>query len=490
MLLKRSSFLLLFVGLAGCVVAYASALFVEPGLADPVNTIVPIVLGLLVLYVGYRNVVHNHLLMWTPLPYFLGACALYFSAGPTLYFFGDKDLIWRVNQTHPVTSQELLTVNLLNTISILMIMGAYYLALRWYGSYRSIVPRERAARGPARIKLAVLLFLGIGLPVKYLIILPYQLGITDTLVAGVVIQLQYLIPVAIVLLCILAFRCGGIWHVMFYATVAAELLTSTLTFAKTDVLTTLVMLTLGAFAVYPRPRTLAAGFLAVLIAYVLLVPLVFYGRSASGEIEQAGLAERLEIVRSYLAAGAPKNDDQVQVWWERLSYAKHQAFAMGEYDRGRPGDTVVLALYIPIPRAVWPDKPAISVGREFYFLMAKTRHALSAPGIFAEAYWNGGWWLVVFVCVYVGGVFAGFTVYAVRRVALQQFLFLPVIFFGIKMGFRPDGWFASTYVGDLLNAVLLHVVLAIVAALIPARIAATRAAGIKEPALENAVARQ
>jgi hypothetical protein len=44
-----------------------------------------------------------------------------------------------------------------------------------------------------------------------------------------------------------------------------------------------------------------------------------------------------------------------------------------------------------------------------------------------------------------------------------------VVFFGIGAGFRPDGLFASNYVGDVLNAIMMHWVLVAILAIIPMR---------------------
>jgi hypothetical protein len=471
--LERSSFALLFLGLGACLVAYWATAFGRHELIDLTNMTVPLVMGGILLYAAYRNIAYNHLLVWSPLPYFLVSCTLYFSIGPALYYFGSESLIWEVNQIYGTTPEELLRTNLLNAIGISIVLGTLYISLSLLSSVRKIIPNQQADYSTEMIQLKVgaTILLGIGLPTKYLLTLPYELNMLDYIVPGVVYRLQSTIPIAIVMLCVLAHRSGGIWRVLFYGVTVAELFTATMTFSKLDVLITLMMLTLGYFVVYPRPRTLAVGFCAILLVYVLLVPLVLYGRAETSQFaEGAGLGDRFEIVQKYLADGTPDDaGESEQGWWGRLGYAPYQAFVMAEYDAGRPGETVELALYIPIPRSLWPEKPTIAVGRDLYYLMTGHTTTQVAAGIFAEAYWNGGWLLVIIVCVYVGILFASFTIYSLRRMALQQFFFLPVVFFGINVGFRADGLFASTYVGDVLNAIVMHWVLVAILAVIPMR---------------------
>jgi len=470
---ERNSFSLLFVGLGACLVAYWSTALGRPEFTDLANMVIPPLMGGILLYAGYRNVLHNHLLIWTPLPYFLGSCALFFSVGPALYHFGSEDLIWRVDGSYALTPRELLRTNMLNVLGILIVLCSLYASLSLFNRAQRIMPtwRENGSAAMVQLKIGTTLLLGVGLPLKYLLILPYEFNMLEFTVPGIIYQLQNTIPIALLMLCILAHRRGGIWLMIFYGLAVAELLTGTLTFSKREVVITLIMMTLGYYVVYPRLRTLVVGVCAMLVAYVLLVPMVLYGRAETNQFAGgAGLADRFEIVQKYLAEATPDDPGgHEQGWWQRLGYAPYQAFVMAEYDAGRPGETVELALYIPIPRSLWPEKPTITVGRDLYYMMTGRTSTQVGATTFAEAYWNGGWLLVIIVCVYVGMVYAGFTIYSLRRMALQQFFFLPVIFFGIQLGLSPTNWFASTYVGSVLIAILMHWVLVAILAVIPTR---------------------
>jgi len=198
-----------------------------------------------------------------------------------------------------------------------------------------------------------------------------------------------------------------------------------------------------------------------------LTPLIPYGRGEifgkSGGFQQAGLGERLSILLSYFPfGGTTKHGTLVghQPWWSRLNYANAQTFAMNRYDQGQPGDSFKLAIYAPIPRFIWFNKPSITdVGKEFNYLATGNYFSSSAPGFFAEAYWNGGYAMVFIACFYVGVLFCCFTYYSIKKMQNNELLFLPIIFLGIRMGFRPDGWFVAEYIGTPLIAIFTHLAL-------------------------------
>ena len=54
-----------------------------------------------------------------------------------------------------------------------------------------------------------------------------------------------------------------------------------------------------------------------------------------------------------------------QAWWDRLSYAKYQGYAIEAYDMGYPGETFKQFKYIFIPRLIYPDKPNLNPGAAY-----------------------------------------------------------------------------------------------------------------------------
>src|SRR5690242_7314258 len=57
------------------------------------NVVGPSTLCLVSFFFGYRLVQRNPLAVWTPLPWLLAACGIYFGFGPLVYTFGSDSMI-------------------------------------------------------------------------------------------------------------------------------------------------------------------------------------------------------------------------------------------------------------------------------------------------------------------------------------------------------------------------------------------------------------
>ena len=428
------------------------------------DKILPIAFCGTLVWTAFQLIRANRLMIWTPLPWFLAACAAYFGFGPLVYHFGRSGTVAVLSTFYPVEESDLWHTNILNAISVFVVMASYMLGARLVRIDRHPIVQEVDT---GLLQRTAIIFLSLGLAVKYLLALPYYFGMLDLTVPGGILQLQSFSLLAIIVVMVLVSKGGTKWRLVLYPLVAAELATAILEFSKMSVLITLMTLTLGWYLTRPRAWVLFAGAALLVTTYVATTPLVPFGRgeivNRTGTIYQAGLAERAEILTGYLESGDASGGVEFsghQSWWARLSYVNAQTFAMRSYDGGSPGRSFTLAGYAFVPRALWPDKPSITgVAEDFTFLVTGIRASSSAPGAFAEAYWNGGWLMVVLSCVYLGVLFTGFSYYAVRRMALMDVSLLPVVFIGIRMGFRPDGWFAAEYVGALAIAVVLHLAL-------------------------------
>jgi hypothetical protein len=270
--------------------------------------------------------------------------------------------------------------------------------------------------------------------------------------------------IAIILLFVLIH--GGYRHYqwLLYVVIGVELLSALLTFSKLEVIEVFVAVGLGFYLGRPNLRVLIVGGIGVILLYVfVLSPFLSFARVAAGAVGVGSAAEVGESVVSY--AETPRHDlagfvPGIQGWWTRLSYSNAQAFVMDAYDHGARGESVGLAVYAFLPRLLFPDKPVMTPGREFTAAVrGDVTETSTGPGVFGEAYWNGGWTMVVAICLYIGAVFAAFAAFAVRAIAAKRYEYLPIIMIGIKMGYRPDDWFVATYVGALANALVLYIVL-------------------------------
>jgi hypothetical protein len=133
---------------------------------------------------------------------------------------------------------------------------------------------------------------------------------------------------------------------------------------------------------------------------------------------------------------------------------------MEQYDEGQPGSSLRLALIAWVPRALWPSKPIIESGVDLHEKM--TGHSGPSFGIgwFAEAYWNGGWTMVIFISAGIGVLFAFLEAAIIKAVRTGKLWILPVGLLWIRSGLRSDGWVHTEIVGPavftLLYLELLH----------------------------------
>lgn len=242
---------------------------------------------------------------------------------------------------------------------------------------------------------------------------------------------------------------------------ALELTVGLLTLAKLELLMTVLMIFLGVYYARRKVAVLVAGGVVCVGLYILVTPLVSAVRMDLTGQKDRGAWTRVEYLWTRIEQGNFQSDaveSDTQFWWARLNYANTQAFAMNEYDAGQPGLTFLYVIYTFVPRALWPDKPVIDFGKDFNQLILDNPDSQTGVGIFGEAYWNGGWILVLLTGIVVGLEFAVFTRLALKEMAGTNFRWLPCAFIGVYMGLRPDDWFVTIYVGQAVICAAYFVV--------------------------------
>lgn len=457
--IKYSALVRLAFVLVGLFLAYlVEGVLPGDGWRHLVNSLAPAILFGACLWTAYDIVRANPRTLWTPIPWFLAASGLFFGLGPLSYTFGDEAMIAYMDSFCPVSPNDLWRTNLLNAIGILLITTAFLGCSLFMDRRR---PRRELPKKPlqadrARAEIGVYLFLGIGLPLHYLLILPYELGRLPFTVPGTILALSCLVPLGIFMLAYLATGFGQQWTAFFWLLCCSELVVEFLRFNKSAFLMVLIMAVLGRYMASRKMADLVMGALFTFSVYVALAPIVSWGRNQlaweGGEQHHASLEERLNLVGRGIELWSMDRLDLEgnKSWWIRLSYANVQTFAINLYDNGRPGDTFGLVIYGPIPRFLWPDKPILTPGLDFSELAGQGRTSHTGIGVFGEAYWNGGWLFVVLSCSYIGVLFAWLSRSALSAQARSEWLLLPCAFLGIQAGAAITDWFATAYVNGML----------------------------------------
>ena len=425
------------------------------------NQIGPIIFFVACLWGGYRNIEINPLAIWTPVPWFLLACAAYYGLGPLIYHFGSAVSVNHVNAFFFVDELALLRTNLLNAAGLVLVVFFYYLGRRL------LLIRKKAwfrRFNPWEVVLLVFSFIVIGFSIRIILTLYHNFSSLPLQLPGSIVYLSTLSKISILLLFVLISRGFSRYWWLLAILIIIEFVIALMAHSKMAVIEVLIVSVLGFYIIRPNIRILIAGGVSIIFLYVfILSPFVAFARHAAGTIGVESPREVTESIANYFEAELddPSEFDYVpQGWWTRLTYSSAQAFAMYDYDENSGGETIQLMRYVLLPRLFFPDKPVMTPGRDFTAAVTgeETKTA-TAPGIFAEAYWNGGWLVFIMVNIYVGFLFAGLSAFSERTIAAGKFEYLPLLLIGISMGYQPTGWFVVVYVAPLLNFIAMYVVL-------------------------------
>ena len=434
---------------------------------DLLNLLVPILLGMSSLLLGWQIVRQSPLAIWNPLVWFLLACSIYYGLGQLVHLLGNADTVQRVNTIYFVDPAGLARTNFLHTVGVMITVSVYALVSALFKQWKrtampdvgSLAQEQRSTR---EARPAALLFLCIGVPIKYLLQLPYDLGLLTWIVPGSVKYLGTLSGVAIIPLYWLYKKQGGIYRPTFFALVISEFLVSLVSLSKLEMIKTALFLVLGAQLLKPGLKKLLLSGIMIVAAYVFIAsPFVNFARVAAGRVAAKDLSQAIDLVEQFNAKGRTVQDVQfpnAQLWWTRLAYSNVELFAMRQYDRGHPGTTFWLAPYTLIPRFIMPDKPGMTSGLEFTHLIEGNKNSLTFTGLGAlgEGYWNGGWLGVTAVGVVMGVLLAAFYHFSIRTLGARIFMFLPISMAGIMLGLRIDDWFVPTYLGGTVQLLFLY----------------------------------
>ena len=431
------------------------------------NLLVPILFGTSNLLLGWQILRQSPSAIWNPLVWLLLASTLYYGVGQLIHLLGNDDSVQRVNSLYFVDQLGLARTNFLHTVGVVIIVGAYALTASLLKLQKSTAlpddenpaQEQRTAR---EAQSAALLFLCIGLPIKYLLELPYNLGLLKWVLPGSIQYLGTLSGLAIVPLYWLYKKRGGIYRFAFFSLVTSECLVSLVSLSKLEMIKTALFFVLGIQVVKPGLKKLALSGIMIVAAYVLIFnPFVTFARVAVGRAAAKDLSQAFDVVAQFNAERRIVQDVQfpeAQLWWTRLAYSNVELFAMRQYDRGYPGKTLRLAPYALIPRFVYPEKPMMTSGLELTYLITGDRNLMSFTGLGAlgEGYWNGGWVGVTVVGIMIGVLLAILAHFSIRTLEERIFIFLPISMGGIIMGLRIDDWFVPTYLGTSAQLLLMY----------------------------------
>jgi hypothetical protein len=445
---------------SGLVLSIATPdLFGNSDAVDLANVVLPVVCMVSCGVVAAWRIARDGVMVFDPLTWCLVICVFNFGLGPLVYVFGDADTLAVCDALYVVRGADLLRTNLLNAFGILFVITGTMIV--------RLAPERWLIVHPQPMSLSDMrsLFVGlctVGLATKYLLVVPYMLGVFGFAVPGFLLFFSKLTLVAI---CLGAFLWGSGAKTMLVPTIALlglEMGYGLLTFGKADFLLGPIMFFIGMFLTKKEYWIVLLGLVVNVMLVFWITPLSHRGRermalTSSDAREQRGarvsLQERVDFLVDYFQGSLDLPEQEgaaIKNTWTRYSFANVQSFAMNEHDSGRSNNILTNALIVFIPRILWPDKPNVSaVGEEFNYLVSRQRGSSLAVTVFGEAYWSGGWVSVALISSFVGVVFAVLGVWTYQFIRAGDLLWLPIAFAGIQMGTSIESWFVTTYLGAL-----------------------------------------
>ena len=364
--------------------------------------------------------------------------------GPLVEIYSNEITLLTLSITKlAVSPEELLRANKLSSLGVTLALMGFWFHLRWRDrTWASTVSQFRPVISPERVALAFVL--GGGL-LKYLLLKPAQWGMIDIVIPGSVTNVGYLLELGFAILAFLAMKKNRRAGVLFLILWPPSLFLTILSFSKTEMVVAMLLPLIGAYLADRKLLRLIAGLSVVAFVFIVAQPWVHYGRAIvyarTGNINEAGYTERIEILGTYVRGDGVfgpigTDQDQVQTWWERLSYAGPQALAMEFHDQGFANRSLSTFWMSFFPRAIWWDKPImIGPGLAFYRLVTGNENGQSYLGlsIYGDLYWQYGWAGILVGCPLIGWLFAILAARSIHAVRSREFIMLPAVLLALQM---------------------------------------------------------
>lgn len=444
--------------------AYAiSEGFLGPESYDSLNFYGPIAFIAILARGAWRMLRLNSANIWAALFWFRVSTIVYFGFGQIAPFIMNEASLLYLNKYYAPQPQEILKLNLLVTLSVIaVLLGAQiYVKIAPPRIQQMMATPHEHAQSMRRTGL---LLLFIGGAIKYLYVFPQAMGWTTDVLPGAVAMLSSLSLAGIYLITLWALSTRN-WPALFFISifVIVEMTSGLLLFTKTETMLPLIVYLIAIISQKASAQRFLFAAASLAFLFIFLVPIVTTGREEvnrrSPERGQVSIAERLDII--WDAVIAPEQFGEEQTSLLRISYLSPATFAIARYDAGQPAATLDLLWVIFIPRFIWPEKPTLDLGKAFSTEYSGVlRENSVASGIFADLYWNMGWYSLAFLVMPFGVLFAYFSRLAQKIMYKAQYIYMPILFIMMRWGLSVDNA-ALALLGGAIQIFALHAILMI-----------------------------
>ena len=423
------------------------------------NVIGPFAMMTILMYSAYAMFAKSRILIWTSLFWFRLAAGVYFGFGALVPYIVNESTLNQIFNLYFFDTHVNFKVNTIFCLGIfiVLILSSQFFAV--FGKKR--LPSFDAVNEKKTLLNLAVLFLSAGAFIRYVFVVPYALGLSNYILPGSIATLGRVFYVGIFLMIVYGIRYNNKYMYLAVFLVLIEILVSISSFTKGELLLVMIFAFIGFIYDGVGKLKLFAGVACILVAYSTFQPLVGYGRqqvALQAKYAPVSISDRLKIVEKYISGEYEAPLDEIQSDLSRLTYSNVATFVVNRYDFGFPGETMDKAIYIFIPRLLWPGKPIMtSAGVELNYLVFSSETSSLGVTQIAEAYWNFGWFGVIFVSAGLGLIYSLFSLFSLRVMAQRDWLMLPVVFLGVVVGFRVDGTLTADVLGATWIAVCLGV---------------------------------
>lgn len=410
----------------------------------------------LLMYLFLSRVVRNpSSLILDPVTCFSLAIAVYYAFGPLLYVLGPEETAQYSLAWYPSDPRSGLWVIALNFIGA-GIAGITCISTKFGAVTRAAkVVATRWARISA--EKVVVFFIVVGMLFRFFFVIPYEFGMIKVPPSSVIRALQNFALVGFFVGYSLPNMNRSLRKLLKYALIV-QVITSVLMFSKTEALLAILSAGLGMYLARQRIMSLISLSIVAIAIYVALGPLILFGRnqlldSGTDGMRVAGLVDRGMLVQEYLESQrtGTQSNDMPAMWWYRLNYLPAQHAVVDLYNEGRGSASFKNVLWVFVPRTIYPDKPILS--NEGKMLTEKV-HGFSTSstgiGIFADGYYNFGWFGVILSAVTYGLALSAYRCIARPIIAHKAFALYPLALVGVTVAIRPDGWWLLDVAGPII----------------------------------------
>jgi hypothetical protein len=408
-----------------------------------------------------RYALMNRLFVLTPIPWFYLACGLYFGMGPLMWNFAGQATVAYVDTASrvPIDNLRVLDANLLSAAGLAVVsatLAALQLAFNWERRAPQNYLDQFSAQTLSRMFWTSVL---IGGAVKYLLVIPASLGVFGGEIPNFISQLTLLLKVGIIVGYMARARGARGVRAAHTAIIGFELLTAVMSTSKTETLTVILMVIIGQFITQrPMRQAIVLGLCAALFYVSFLSNFVSFVRMNYSTTGITSVGALVDATSEFIATDQTDIAEQsgVQMWWARLTFSNFQVFAIDSYESGRNGNTLIAALWGAAPRFLFPNKPILNAGSDFSeeLMTGSSEWVQTSMTYFAEGYWNGGVWGLIFVSCWASGVFVTLAYILFSAFAAGRIGVMLMASTAIPMGLGIEGWFASGLAGGFALALL------------------------------------